>query len=116
MKRVAQYLKYTPYYAGCILLASALWRSPGVLLIGYVGLSVLMLWRWHRVPDLVFYFLPCALGPIGEAVAIYSGAWQYTRPWLLIPIWLPFAWGCAGLYMKKTADAICQGISKTGPE
>lgn len=100
MKRL---LAYFPYYAACIALASMLWRSPTILLFSFIVLSISMLWRWHDVDDLVFYGLPFVLGPLGEMVAIYHGAWQYSRPYVLVPLWLPLAWGCAGLYMKKTA-------------
>ena len=103
MRRAASYL---PYYVACIALASAFWRTPWFLLLAYVGLSTLMLWRWHGRDDVVFYFVPFVLGPLGELVAIYHGAWQYSKPMTLIPIWLPFAWGCAALYMKKTAEVL----------
>lgn len=97
---------YLPFYAACIALASILWSQPTLLLLGYAALSGVMLWRWHRADDLAFYFVPFVLGPVGEAIAIYSGAWQYSRPWMLVPVWLPFAWGCASLYMKSTAEAL----------
>lgn len=105
MKKVATYL---PYYAICIALASTLWRDPTFLLCGYIALSALMLWRWHTIQDLIFFVVPLILGPLGEAIAIYSGAWHYAKPLRLIPIWLPLAWGCAALYMKKTADAVTE--------
>jgi hypothetical protein len=97
---------YVPYYAACIALASMLWRDPGLLFVAFVGLSIAMLWRWHTFHDVIFFIVPCILGPIGEAIAIYNGAWHYSKPFQLVPIWLPLAWGCAALYMKKTADAL----------
>ncbi|MFZ1011241.1 MAG: hypothetical protein WAN65_30660 [Candidatus Sulfotelmatobacter sp.] len=105
MKKAVLYL---PYYAACIALASALWRDPFFLLSGYIGLSAIMLWRWHSVQDLIFFAVPFFLGPTGEAIAIYHGAWQYAKPLILVPMWLPFAWGCAALYMKKTSDALAE--------
>jgi hypothetical protein len=96
------------YYAACIAFASAFWRDPIFLLCAFIGLSTAMLWRWHAIQDLIFFAIPFFLGPVGEAVAIYYGAWHYAKPLLLIPIWLPFAWGCAALYMKKTADALAE--------
>lgn len=105
MKKAVSYL---PYYAACIALASTLWRDPFFLLCTYLVLSAAMLWRWHAIQDIIFFAVPFVLGPVGEAVAIYNGAWHYTKPLLLIPMWLPFAWGCAALYMKKTADVLAE--------
>lgn len=99
-------ISYLPYYVACIGLASALWRNPVVLLLGFIGLSVLMLLRWHALDDVVSFLVPFVLGPVGEFIAIYNGAWHYSKPLLLVPIWLPFAWGCASLYMKRTADVL----------
>ena len=101
-------LSYLPYYAVCIFLASAFWRSPSVLLVAYAILSISMLWRWHTLDDVLFYAVPFVMGPLGEAVAVYSGAWSYAKPLVLIPVWLPLAWGCAALYMKKTADVLTE--------
>jgi hypothetical protein len=105
MKMVVSYL---PYYMVCIALASTLWRDPSFLFCAYLGLTAAMLWRWHAIQDIIFFAVPFVLGPIGEAVAIYNGAWHYAKPLLLIPVWLPFAWGCAALYMKKTAEALAE--------
>lgn len=99
-------LSYVPYYAICIGLASLFWARPAVLTLLYIGLSAAMLYRWHEADDVVFYGLPFVLGPAGEAVAIYAGAWRYAEPLGLIPVWLPFAWGCAALYMKRTSEAV----------
>jgi hypothetical protein len=99
-------ISYVPYYASCIVLASLFWSNPVVLTLAYVGLSTAMLWRWHETDDIIFYVVPFVLGPVGEAVAIYFGAWSYAKPLELVPLWLPFAWGCAALYMKKTSEAI----------
>ena len=46
------------------------------------------------------------LGPGGEIVAVYNGAWQYSEaPWL-IPLWLPPAWGLAALILLRLAKAL----------
>lgn len=101
-------LLYLPYYVVCFALAGLLWQRPLWLLAAYAVLSAAMLWRWHRPADLAFYAVPAVLGPLGEMFAIYHGAWEYARPLVLIPIWLPPAWGCAALFMKKTADALAE--------
>ena len=103
MKKI---ISYAPYYVVCIGLAGAFWSRPVFLMAAYVSLSVVMLLRWHEIDDLTFYAVPFILGPVGEVVGIYYGAWQYAKPLALIPVWLPFAWGCAGLYMKKTSEAL----------
>jgi hypothetical protein len=63
-----------------------------------------MLCRWHSRSDLIFYFVAFSLGPAGEVVAVYCGAWEYSKPFYLIPIWLPFLWGIAALFMKKISE------------
>ena len=65
-----------------------------------------MLYKWHSKSDLVFYFVGFALGPVGEFVAVYFGAWKYSKPLYLIPIWLPFLWGIAALFMKKLSETL----------
>jgi hypothetical protein len=49
-----------------------------------------MLRKWHSRSDLMFYVVAFVLGPLGEIVAVSSGAWEYARPSYLIPMWLPF--------------------------
>ena len=91
-------------YALCIALASFLWPSPIVLSLCYILISIFMLYRWHTKSDLIFYFVAFVLGPTGEFVAVYFGAWKYSKPLYLIPLWLPFLWGIAALFIKKLSD------------
>jgi len=91
-------------YALSITLAALLWHNPVFLSICYVLISIFMLYRWHAKSDLIFYFVAVVLGPLGEVVAVYFGAWQYSKPLYLIPIWLPFLWGIAALFMKKLSE------------
>jgi hypothetical protein len=65
-----------------------------------------MLSKWHTKSDLIFYFVAFVLGPLGELIAIYFGAWGYTEPFYFIPIWLPFLWGIAALFMKKLSETL----------
>ena len=93
-------------YALCVMLAGFLWHRQGVLAVCYLFISILMLYRWHTRSDLSFYFVAFLLGPLGEIVAVYFGAWRYSEPFYLIPIWLPFLWGIAALFMKKISETL----------
>jgi len=106
MGAVLRAVRYVPIYGLCFLLASVLWRSPLLLSACYLLLIASMLWRWHTSADVIFFLLSFALGPLGEIVAVSFGAWQYAKPSFLIPMWLPFAWGISGLFLKKTAEAL----------
>ena len=93
-------------YALSITLASLLWHRPVFLSICFLLISIFMLHRWHAKGDLIFYSVAFVLGPLGEIIAVYFGAWQYSKPLYLIPIWLPFLWGIAALFMKKLSETL----------
>jgi hypothetical protein len=88
-------------YGLCIALTSFLWAHPALLTGCYVLVSVLTLLKWHTRADVVAYAAAAVLGPLGEAVAVHYGAWTYTKPSLLIPLWLPLLWGVAGLFLRR---------------
>jgi hypothetical protein len=67
-------------YAVCVTLAGLLWHTPGLLSLCYLAISVGMLKKWHERSDLLFYAVAFVLGPAGEMVAIYFGAWHYAKP------------------------------------
>lgn len=98
-------------YILSVALASLLWRYPAILTICYILISLIMLCQWHTKSDLVFYFIAFVLGPTGELVATNFGAWKYSKPTFLIPIWLPLLWGIALLCMKKLSETF---IKKDG--
>jgi hypothetical protein len=100
-------------YALCIVLVGSLWHRPIILTICYIVISILVLMRWHTNSDLLFYFITFVLGPIGESVAIYLGAWEYSRPFYLIPAWLPFLWGICALFLKNISETILKSRKKT---
>jgi hypothetical protein len=93
-------------YALCIILAGWLWPKPVTLTICYAAISIVALIKWHTKSDLLFYFVTFVLGPMGESVAIYLGAWKYSNPLYLIPLWLPFLWGICALFMKHISETI----------
>ncbi len=99
-------------YAACIVLVGLLWDKPVVLTVCYITLSVVALTKWHSKSDLLFYFVTFVLGPVGESVAVYLGAWKYSRPFFLIPVWLPFLWGICALFMKNISETLLEGRRK----
>jgi hypothetical protein len=88
-------------YALCIVLVRMFWQRPVTLSLCFVVITVVMMAKWHEKSDLPFYFAAFVLGPTGEAVASYFGAWKYSKPIYLIPIWPPFLWGVVGLFLKR---------------
>jgi len=93
-------------YTLCIVLVGLFWHKPVVLTICYMALSIVALTKWHTKSDLLFYFVTFVLGPIGESVAVYLGAWKYPKPLFLIPLWLPFLWGICALFMKNLSETL----------
>lgn len=99
-------------YAISVALAGFFWGKPVLLTISYGVISMIMLTKWHERSDLIFYFVAFGLGPIGEAFAIYLGAWQYSKPFYLIPVWLPFLWGISALFLKKISEALLKAKNR----
>lgn len=99
-------LFYVPLYLICAGGAGLLWPHPKTLLGLFALTAGLVIWRWHDRSDLCFFFTAFVLGPLGEAFAAGLGAWQYAKAELVIPLWLPFAWGITMLFLKKTAEAL----------
>jgi hypothetical protein len=97
-------------YVLCILLVAFLWHKPTFLMVSYIVISVIVFFKWHTKGDIFFYSLTFFLGSMGESVAVYFGAWEYSKPFYLIPIWLPLLWGITALFMKN----ICETLLKRG--
>ena len=93
-------------YVLCIALASFIWHRPIALFLCYLIISIIMLCNWHSKSDLVFYFVAFVLGTIADLLAVHFGAWEYSKPFFLIPIWLPFLWGITGLFIKKISETL----------
>ena len=92
-------------YVACIAPAALMWQRPLALAAVYVVIATgLLAWR-HSRADLVYFFVPFFMGPAGELFAVRYGAWTYEGTETL-PIWLPFVWGIAGLFMKNLSEAL----------
>jgi hypothetical protein len=88
-----------------LLLTSVLWRTPVALtaLLIATGVAIYAL-RPSRTSAFV-YLIGFLFGPLAEAVSIRTGAWEYASPTFLgIPVWLPFVWGIAALFIQNSAD------------
>lgn len=88
-----------------LLLTSVLWRRPLVLtgLLIVTGVAIYSL-RPSRTSVWV-YLVGFLFGPLAEGVSIRTGAWEYASPTFLgIPLWLPFVWGIAALFIQNAAD------------
>ena len=88
-----------------LLLTSVLWRTPLVLtaLLIVTGVAIYAL-RPSRTSAWV-YVVGFVFGPLAEGVSIRTGAWEYASPTFLgIPLWLPFVWGIAALFIQNSAD------------
>lgn len=58
------------------------------------------------------YFITFVFGPFSEIIAMRSGAWYYSNPYVLsIPLWLPFVWANTGLFIINTADYLRDNIN-----
>lgn len=82
---------------------SALWRDNLVTSVLLTGILVLTLGFWHTRKDMTHLFIAALVGPAMEAVCVYSGAWSYSNPNLLVPVWLPLCWGLAGIILPRLA-------------
>ncbi len=100
--------RFLPIYLLCVGPAAFLWSKPVLLVVLYIILAVALLIRWHSRTDLIYFAVPFVLGPAGETLAVTYGAWSYSGVRTLLPVWLPFVWGIAGLFMKKTCEALTE--------
>jgi len=86
---------------------SLFWTNQIILTTIIVVISVIMLLIWRDKEDVYLYIIVAVSGAIAEAIAIGFGVWTYTLPdFIGIPIWLPFVWGMAGLFVKKISIEI----------
>jgi hypothetical protein len=93
-------------YAICVILAAALWHKPIWLMLCYVLMSLILFTKWHTKSDTLFYIVAFILGPLGEFVAVSFGAWKYSKPFHIVPVWLPFVWGISALFMKNISETL----------
>lgn len=53
------------------------------------------------------YVIAAVGGPVGEMIAINSGAWKYAFPSVLgVPYWLPFGWGLVSVIFSRLSESL----------
>jgi uncharacterized membrane protein YoaT (DUF817 family) len=88
-----------------LFLTALLWRYPLALIALLVVTAAAILRIRPNATSVVVYATAFVFGPLAEAVSITTGAWQYdSSNFLGIPVWLPFVWGNAGLFILNMAE------------
>jgi hypothetical protein len=88
-----------------LLLTAVLWRYPVALTALLVVTAVAIYTIRPNATSVVVYATAFVFGPTAEAVSITTGAWEYdSNNFLGIPVWLPFVWGNAGLFILNMAE------------
>jgi hypothetical protein len=93
-------------YALSLILLASLWNRPVTLTVCYGVISLVVLLKWHTNRYISIYLVAFILGSIAEAIAVYFGAWEYSKPFYLIPLWLPFVWGIAALLIINISETL----------
>jgi len=94
-------------FSVAIGLITLLYESNVLLTLVLVFGGGATLWMYHERQDVLVFVVGGVIGPIGEGVAVYFGAWSYTNPSFFgIPIWLPIVWGLASLLITRIAKSI----------
>jgi uncharacterized membrane protein YoaT (DUF817 family) len=88
-----------------LFLTALLWRYS-VALIALLLVTAAAIFRIRpNATSIVVYLTAFVFGPAAEAVSITTGAWTYDSSTLFgIPVWLPFVWGNAGLFILNMAE------------
>lgn len=103
MKSPLLLILLTFFLALLVWVSSALfWKNPLILVSALTAVSLAMISLEKDRKDLFLFLAIFIAGPLSEFVMISVGAWVYTTPHILgFPIWLPFLWGNAALFIKR---------------
>lgn len=110
MTPLAKVLLYTLLAVVTLAVPAFFWHQSAVATFLLLIASVIMLTIERDEKLLVLYVAIFVAGPLAEAVLIAFGAWSYANSSVLgFPIWLPFVWGNAALYivgLKQYIDSL----------
>ncbi len=96
-----KFLFTCPLALATLLIPSLIENSLAIVILLLI-ISLCMLAIDWSVKYLILFIAIMISGPIAESIAIYFGLWNYSSPFFLgTPIWLPFVWGNAGLYIIR---------------
>lgn len=88
-----------------LFLTSLLWRHPAGLIALLLVTAAAIYTIRPNATSVVVYLTAFVLGPAAEAASITTGAWAYdSSDFLGIPVWLPFVWGNAGLFILNMSE------------
>jgi hypothetical protein len=88
-----------------LFLTSVLWHYPAALIALLLVTALAIHTIRPTATNVVVYMTGFVFGPIAEAVSISTGAWEYDTAHLLgVPVWLPFVWGNAALFIQNMAE------------
>jgi hypothetical protein len=88
-----------------LFLTAVLWRHPLALIVLLVVTAAAIFRIRPNATSVVVYATAFVFGPLAEAVSITTGAWAYdSTNFLGMPVWLPFVWGNAGLFILNVAE------------
>jgi hypothetical protein len=88
--------------ATTLLLTSYFWQQSFILTILLIIIGAGMVIAEQHRSAIVIYIVAFLFGPLSESLVIYFGAWSYAEPHIFnFPIWLPFVWGNAGLFLNR---------------
>ena len=91
-------------FVAVVAIISLFWLNNILVLAALLVLWIVAIRFWHSKKDIIFFVLASIIGPLAEIVCIHFGAWAYFNPSAMgIPVWLPLAWGFAGLLTYRFA-------------
>ena len=109
---VKEFLLVCAFALGTLAAPLLFGTQPVFAILALALLSILMLLMKGSRDDFILYLLVFVSGPTAEAVAIHFGAWSYARPVIAgVPLWLPFVWGNAALYVVQLKRIIDGTVS-----
>lgn len=102
-------------FAFAVLLVAFLYRNTILLTAIIVAAWLFATKVWHSKTDTILFVVAAVAGSSAEIVAILFGAWRYADPSFLgIPMWLPFLWGSAVVFIKRVSDTISKLVNIKG--
>lgn len=98
------------FFTACVLFLILSWRNTLLATVLVLALFLIRDLFWHKKNDYGFFITGALLGTATEIICTQFGIWVYSNPTFLnIPLWLPFAWGLAGLLIVRIAECITKG-------